>query len=337
MVIYRRNFTWSLLSLFLLSFQLSGQNSDFEILFYNTENFFDTLDNPNTLDEDFTPNGRFEYTGERFETKAQHLAKVINSSVDDGMPELIGLCEVENEEVIKSLIDNLHNKESYNFCLSNSNDLRGINNALIVHNRFSLLKLENHHIELEDERPTRPVLAVYLRDQLTKEHFWILINHWPSRYGGAEASDWKRLKASAVVKKAISEYQTEYPNAHIIVMGDFNDYPTNQSVMDLVNCEEKQLGCLVNTHSHIEGTGQGSYFYAGQWNMLDQILIGQSLTKPASQFYVPKNSGQIVKHDWMLYESKKHNQMLPNRTYSSGTYYGGYSDHLPVILRVSGK
>ncbi|GAB5538855.1 MAG: endonuclease [Salibacteraceae bacterium] len=301
-------------------------------MFYNTENLFDTIDNHTTIDEDFTPIGRLKYDSERYHTKIEHTARVINEAVLDGMPEIIGLAEIENTDVLHDLVSKLNNSSDYSVHVGISRDIRGIENALITHSRFKSIKLETHNIDLDEERPTRPILALLLEDTETKIQYWVMVNHWPSRYGGVEASNWKRVRALETLSAAILKYRQNYPDAKIVVMGDFNDDSTTDNIKALSKCETDSDPCLINTHAHIDGTGRGSYAYQGEWNMLDQIMVDKQLIDGSNLTWTKENAGDIVVKDWMLYESTKYDDFLPTRTYAGNRYYGGYSDHLPVIL-----
>lgn len=75
-------------------------NKPLAVAFYNVENLFDTLDDPSRLDDDFTPGGKQGWTEERYQTKLTNLSRVIDAM---GSPELIGVAEIENEQVLQDL------------------------------------------------------------------------------------------------------------------------------------------------------------------------------------------------------------------------------------------
>ena len=60
-------------------FKSSGKiEQAYTIAFYNLENLFDTKDDPNTLDDDFTPNGKKKWTYKRYGIKIKKLGSVIS-------------------------------------------------------------------------------------------------------------------------------------------------------------------------------------------------------------------------------------------------------------------
>lgn len=335
MIIVDRMLYLAIITLILFDCTALKAQGNFEVMFYNVENLFDTLDNPYTIDEDYTPFGKLEYNTERFNNKAANIASVINASVDGGMPEIIGLCEVESTVALDALFSQLNNAKQYTYLTSGTNDRRGIQNALIVHQRFEIIETEVHQVDLKKERPTRPVFCVHLEDIQTKARFWVIVNHWPSRYGGAEESNWKRMAASDVVLKTIATYRKQTSKSSIIVMGDFNDYPSNESLMNLERCKGKKDPCLTSVHKYLHEEGLGTHSYLGEWHIMDQILVSNHFLKDSSnELKITPNSGTIVKHRWMLYENKEFNDFLPSRYFSRDGYFGGYSDHLPVLVKV---
>ena len=75
--------------------------------FYNLENLFDTINDPNTFDEDWTPKGSQHWTFDKYQNKLTHLARVlaeIGSSENPESPTFIGGCEIENRGVLEDLI-----------------------------------------------------------------------------------------------------------------------------------------------------------------------------------------------------------------------------------------
>lgn len=304
------------------------------VMFYNVENLFDTLDHPNTYDEDFTPSGKLEYSAQRYEQKVIHIAQVIDSAFYPSKPDIIGLCEVENRIVVNDLCKRI-SAAQWQIVHFDSPDGRGIDNALIFNSgRFSLVKSEPIPVDLGlEDRPTRDILFVQLEETTTGEIFELYVNHWPSRYGGAEASNWKRMKASQSVQQAITGVGLEDKN--VLVLGDFNDYPNNESILSLTNCDTGL--CLQNLFEKYQGTNTGSYVYKGEWGVLDQILINKHLNDGLGEWIIKPESAQPFKRDFMLYKSEKTGDKYPSRTYGGVRYFGGFSDHLPVIVTLIPK
>jgi predicted extracellular nuclease len=319
-------------------FDLSAQKS-YKIAFYNVENLFDTEDDPVTLDEDFTPEGRQEWTAERYEAKLGKISQVLDSL---RKPHFIGLAEIENQKVLEDLINTESLKtEDYGIVHKNSPDRRGIDVALLYKKQdFKILETEFIRINfpdyIEKDYTSRDIL--YAKGKLSNgEVLHVFVNHWPSRRGGLKQSEPKRLFVAQHVKKAVDDILYKDPKALVVLMGDFNDEPNNSSITSV-------LGALPDDSAALEGLlyncfyvqdqeKKGSYNYRGNWNMLDQIIVSGYLKDPKSPLMVKKPT--IHKYKWLLYEGK--NGATPNRTYGGPNYYGGFSDHLPVSIELKGR
>ena len=225
-----------------------------------------------------------------------------------------------------------------------SPDYRGIDNALIYQKKlFQVLKTDVITINFpksvigEEKYTTRDILQVTgLFNGKTKLH--IFVNHFPSRYGGREQSEPKRLYVAQQLKNAIDKIFIEDDNANIIVMGDLNDEPDNNSVAKtlqaLPELSDVKNPTLVNCSAELDKAGKGTYNFRGNWNMLDQIIVSSPLLNKKSKLGI----GEFVIHQekWMMYENKKYG-LTPSRTYGGPNYYGGISDHLPVYIEVKTK
>jgi endonuclease/exonuclease/phosphatase family metal-dependent hydrolase len=127
------------------------------------------------------------------------------------------------------------------------------------------------------------------------------------------------------------------PDAKIIIMGDFNDEPTNRSIYEMLYANNKHKNAnsreLYTLMYDLHNTGNiGTYFYRGRWNMLDQIIISRPLLIDKSGYHTDFDGGNIFRQEWMLYMNEKYNESVPNRTYGGPEYYGGVSDHFPVFV-----
>lgn len=304
-----------------------------EVVFYNVENLFDTVDDTLTLDDEFLPDSAKQWTDERYQKKLSDLAKVLTSISVDGTPEIVGVCEVENRQVVEDLFrtDSL-GKVKFSVIHEESPDARGIDVAL-AYNADVLKELYHEKIRysfsFEPETTTRDILYAKLLSGNDTIH--VFVNHWPSRRGGQEASEPKRLKAATVLRTKIDSVLLKDHNAKIIAMGDFNDYPINRSMTEVMNCEPGANQHLTNlTYNHHQA-GLGTYNYRGEWGMLDQFIVSDGLLHAKSGYAVNDSSATVFKEDWLLY-FPENGEPSPNKTYGGPTYYGGYSDHLPIRL-----
>lgn len=308
------------------------------VAFYNVENLFDTNDDPITYDEEFLPSGDKNWTYQRYQDKLIKIAAVIDSLKEPSNPALVGLCEIENEKVLKDLISVKGLSPSdYAVVHKESRDYRGIDVALIYNTRlFDPFVQKDYEIVFPDDPDykTRDILKVSgVMGKTDTLH--ILVNHFPSRRGGQQESEPKRLFVASKLKAIIDEIYQADDDAKIIVMGDFNDEPYNKSIREVLEAEpeisEVEKGELYNTLAKPDREGQGSYKYRGNWNMLDQIMVSPALLSGSSGYFYLINSAEVFKKPWLLQQEGDYIG-YPDRTYAGSKYLGGYSDHLPVFV-----
>ena len=305
-------------------FSQNNNSDELFLMFYNVENLFDTLDSPNTKDEEFLPSSEKKWGSYRYNYKIQQLEKVFNKIIEKenekNLPDIIGLCEVENKLVIEDLLKtDVFKNHNYSIIHKQSPDGRGIDCALLVNSKFEVL--QNDFIQInnpKESRTTREI--VYSRLKFKNQIINVFVNHWPSRWGGQEASNHKRVFVAKVLRKYIDENTSQ--NDLNLIMGDFNDYPSNESLDEILVKED-----LLNLMSSSQVTGIGSYNYRGNWDWLDQIII----SKEISSFKLIKFGA--FEEDFMMYTNKK-GEVYPSRSFGGNNWYGGYSDHLPVFLKM---
>ena len=296
------------------------------VMFYNVENLFDTINSVTTSDSEFLPDGKKQWNTYRYNYKLNQLAKVFSSIMqdenNDKMLDIIGLCEVENKLVIDDLLQKpIFNNHNYTIIHQDSPDGRGIDCALLFDNKFQLLKHDFIRIDNPDSnRSTRDI--VYAKLKFKNEVINIFVNHWPSRWGGQEETNHKRVFVAKVLKDYINLNTSE--DEYTLIMGDFNDYPSNESLSEvLVNND------LINLMSTDLVFGSGSYNYRGNWNWLDQIIVSKSFMNSNMQLLY----GGAFQKDFMLYANKK-GEIYPSRSFGGNNWYGGFSDHLPIYCRI---
>ena len=307
------------------------------VAFYNVENLFDTKDEPGKKDEEFTPEGEKKWTNARYQAKIRDVSKVISSINEGDLPEIVGLAEVENKKVLNDLIHTgLLVRGKYKVVHDESPDFRGIDCALIYRpEEFKVLKQMAIPVHFKDEPnyKTRDILYVKGRAP-DREVFHIFVNHWPSRIGGLEKSEPNRVEVAQILKSKIDSILETDPGADIIVMGDMNDEPANKSVHEILGAQKPGVGNgeLVNLMYPADLEGKGTYFYRGNWNMLDNLIVSRSLLDDKG-FQCFEKKGFIYHETWMEYQNRD-GVATPNRTYGGPNYYGGVSDHFPVYFRL---
>lgn len=305
------------------------------IVFYNVENLFDTENEPGKRDGEFTPDGSKKWTEERYQKKLDTLARVLSSINENELPEIIGLCEVENKKVVTDLVNSTHlAKGNYKVVHFESPDFRGIDCALIYRpDEFKVVKSFPVRVNFKDDSKytTRDILYVK-GETKNREEFHIFVNHWPSRIGGVAKTEPKRIEVAGILKSKIDSVLAASPKAKIIVLGDMNDEPSNRSLIEILDAQkpETQNAELVNLMYPIHEKNKGSYNYRGNWNMLDNIVVSTNLLDKRGFECIDKQ-GFVFSKVWMEHKNRN-GQISPGRTYGGPNYYGGISDHFPVYF-----
>ncbi|NLP57310.1 endonuclease/exonuclease/phosphatase family protein [Lutibacter sp. B1] len=310
-------------------------NHAYTIAFYNLENLFDTKDDPLTLDDDFTPEGKKHWNYKRYKKKIKRLGSVIaqlGAEKSFHTPAIVGVVEVENRNVVNDLVHSKHlEKHHYDFVHYDSPDERGIDVALLYKKElFELLSSETFTLYLESENGdrdfTRDILLV--KGNLNGELVHVIINHWPSRRDGSDITEEKRIKAAKLVLEIVGKINAETENAKIIVMGDFNDDPTSNSVKEyLVN------DTFYNPMERLINTGKGTLSHRKTWHLFDQIIFSKNFLTIEPNKHSFKYAEVFDKEFLKVWKGKLKGS--PYRTYIGKWYKGGFSDHFPVYVYLS--
>lgn len=307
------------------------------LAFYNVENLFDTINDPDSNDDEYLPQSKLAWTKERYVHKINNLAKVIDRLGDSDGPEIIGLSEVENRQVLKDLIHSeFLKKKGYGIIQFESPDRRGIDVALLYKkNRFKPYATISKSIELPGNKSFRTRAILLVSGTIGKDTIHFLVNHWPSRLGGKEKSEAKRMLAASTAKALSDSLFALSKNFAVVIMGDFNDEPFNKSIRKILGVKDKADLCALNDYYNpfyrIREEGAGTYKYKGAWELFDQIFIsGKLLKKNTLQYEI--DSEDIYDPIWMYYKEDMNHG--PFRTYVGTRYYGGYSDHFPVYVQL---
>lgn len=311
------------------------------IAFYNLENFYDTVDNPNINDEDFLPAGAKNYNGKIYRTKVEHLATVVSQIGTDINPDgiaLIGVAEIENDTVLNDLIHHpLLINRNYGIVHYDSKDIRGVDVGLLYNPKyFTVLNSKKLFVHLPQGAKnsffTRDVL--WVKGILNSDTINVFVNHWPSRLGGEQRSAPGRAAGAMVDKRFIDSIEKINLNAKIIVMGDLNDDPVSASVTKVLNAkggtEDIKPGGLYNPWVELYKKGIGTLAYQDAWGLFDQIIISYSwLDKNQRGYFFYRQ--HIFNKEFMVENIGKY-KGYPMRTWDGNVYRGGYSDHFPTYI-----
>ena len=333
------------LLLFILLFvtQILILNSQtMKIMTYNVENLFDTRHDTLKNDQEYLPDSDLRWTNNRFYEKLHEVMQVIIGLGDEELPLLVGLCEVENDFVLKAMTQfEPYNQLGYDYVHYESPDIRGIDVALLYQkDKFTPLASRPIPVYLPNGQQGRDLL--YTCGTLTDSTFLHIIQvHFPSRREGALASEPNREAAAKAVRQVVDSVQALDPQAAIIIMGDFNDNPSDKVPTTTLAAMPYTSGSFENTKLYnlcwdgynYEDKEIGSYFHDGQWDMLDQIIVSGALLNgnlavramPKAEVYHPK---------WISKRDTRTGEMIPKRTYVGTFYQGGVSDHFPVFMEL---
>ena len=335
------------IGMMIFTYQIQAQDSKAYLLktiaFYNVENLFDIEDDPYTFDDDRTPTGKDVWTQEKYEDKLKKLSFVISDigREQSGIPPaIIGVCEIENFRVLEDLVNQpLLQGYDYGIVHYDSPDRRGIDVGLIYQrSMFTPQNSKSHRLLIyESEDPAK---RVYTRDQLVVsglfegEPMHFIVNHWPSRSGGEARSSYKRESAARLNNKIIDSLFVLDPYSKIVIMGDFNDDPTNKSIKKILGTRkdknETLAGELFNPMENMLKKGMGTLAFRDGWNLFDQIFISHALLGSDYSTYQFYRAG-IFNPPYLLTTSGQF-KGYPFRSYDFGGYTGGYSDHFPVFV-----
>jgi len=306
----------------------SSKETCYTIAFYNIENLFDTENDPNKEDDEYTPSGKLKWTDERLQKKLKNTAKVISSI--NNSPDIIGFAEIENTYILKELVKQEKIKqENYKIIHFEGNDSRGIDVALLYKEK-SFTLLEANPIKVEGMNNSRDILFVKGVTN-NNDTLYIFVLHATSRRVGTEESENKRIKACKTVRNAINKITQENSSAKIIVMGDFNDEPNNKSLKTIDDYQNGSFEMVNLMEKMLDDRSIGTAKHKNDWLIFDQILVSNNLIENNMQG-ITKANGFIFDEDWIMFENKKSKEISPNRTYVGNKYVGGYSDHLPVYV-----
>ncbi len=318
---------------------------DMRIMFYNVENLFDIYDDTLKIDEAFTPEGERHWNKGRFNKKLYNISKVITAIGQWELPEIVGLCEIENRFVLEQLINRTALKKfSYKIIHKESPDRRGIDVGFLYRkDKFKPISYEaiNVTFPFAANKPTRDILYVKGYNN-SNDTLHIFINHWPSRWGGQLETDRKRMFVASVVRKKVDSLFLADKNPNIIIMGDMNDYPDNKSVTEVLRAkhqyneiEEEELYNLA--YYLQEEKGKGTHKYQGEWGVLDQIIISGSLLMQNNSINMTKDDAHVFEAPFLLEQDKHYVGSKTFRTYIGFKFHDGFSDHLPVYIDLHTK
>jgi endonuclease/exonuclease/phosphatase family metal-dependent hydrolase len=329
--------------LFSLPFFSGGQDSCpiFRVMLYNVENYFDPFDDPLTRDEEFTPSGARSWTYGDFMEKSVKIARVIMAAGNPEPPAIVGLTEIENRFVLEKLVYETPLKRfGYRIIHEDSRDPRGIDAALIYRKDF--FKIDTFYyrkVHFKDTAARTRDILVVRGSPSGGDTLALIVNHWPSRYGGAAGSSYKRMAAAFAMREIITELYEKNPCENIVAMGDFNDEPDDPSMKAITApYDPARETCMAKMVNLMPVAGlfplTGTIKHEGHWYFFDQIIVSKSLLEGSNRLEVYQRKAAVLSAAFLLETDNSHLGVKPFRSFVGPANHHGFSDHLPVIIDI---
>ena len=318
----------------------------YKVMFYNFENLFDTINDPEILDEEFTPDGPKKWNSVKYNKKIGNLERVLFdiAALDKNYPAVIGVSEVENRSVLEDVIATPKlAPANYRIVHYDSPDARGVDVAFFY--RPDVFELEGSApipftMEGLPNFKTRDIVTMW--GTIEGEPFYFMVAHWPSRLGGKEASAPKRERAAEIMRRAADSVLRLDPATKVVMMGDFNDDATDDSITEVLGAKgdsrKLEPGDYYNPFINVLKAGYGTLAYQDAWNLFDNIVVSENLVagdglkirkaSPKARFY-----GNIFSRPYMIQQEGQY-KGYPLRTFVGNNFQGGYSDHFPVYIYI---
>ncbi len=323
----------------------------FGVAFYNLENLFDTINNNGTYDLEYSPAGAKKWNGLKYRNKIENLARAITAFTTPTTPNgpaFIGVSEIENrsvlEDLVKAVDDRLRSegRQPWNLRIvhHDSPDRRGVDVGALYNERyFKFISVSNTTLTIPDNPNFRTRDQMCVTGRMGSDTVSIIVNHWPSRLGGQEQSSYLREAAAGLCKHIADSIWSLRPDEGVIVMGDLNDDPFDKSCAKVLGASKKEKGVephgFFNPFWSLLDKGIGTLAYNSAWNLFDQIIVSGTLLEQNTGADTLHFTRAMVNNFDFLKDTEGTRQGYPRRTFASGMYLNGFSDHFPteILLR----
>lgn len=318
------------------------------VAFYNVENVFDTINDPDVDDDEFLPNSVKRWDSQKYWKKMGNLDRVFYGIAASckSYPTIIGVSEIENRNVLEDLVaQEKMSRANYQIVHYDSPERRGVDVALMY--RPDQFKYEGSypiHVTFTGipNTKTRDVLSVW--GTIEGERFCFFVTHMPSRLGGQAASESRRIDVARIIRHAADSIMAERPDTKIVIMGDMNDDPIDKSLAEAIGGKQKvkdiTKGGMYNPFYDMYKAGFGTLAYGDAWNVFDNLIVNENLlnaTTGSLKLYKSDENkfyGNIFTRPFMLQQSGQYKN-YPLRTFVGSSFQGGYSDHFPVYIYIA--
>ena len=260
----------------------------------------------------------------------------------------VGVAEVENIGCLKDLCAELKKKHNrtYEPILLEGPDRRGVDVGFLYNpEMFKVTNTKGYTLNAHyaDGGRVRSrfelLISGYIIGAGSPEKIHVIVNHWPSRYGGELSSRATRDTAAMLCRSICDSLYKKEPRAKIVVMGDLNDDPQNKSCCEALGAKKEIKDCVepgscFNPWWNILNKGIGTLGYKGNWNLFDQIIFTDYFLKNYDGKDKPTltfSRAEVLNRKF-LRSNEGDRQGYPLRTFSGGVFLNGYSDHFPTMI-----
>ncbi|MBO7120125.1 MAG: endonuclease/exonuclease/phosphatase family protein [Bacteroidaceae bacterium] len=293
------------------------------VVWWNVENVFDCQHDTLKDDHEFLPEGTYHWTKSRYWKKLDDLSRTIAAIAgDDGWPMIVGMCEVENDTVLRDLTRRSPLRRArYSYIHEEGPDRRGVDVALLYDSlQFRLVGHKAIAIPSKEHgfNPTRDILHAWGICTALPDTLHIIVVHLPSRAGSGRKGEMHRR----IVVGKLCELLDELAGKSVVLMGDFNAEPTDKVFRSI----GQRLTSLMPQSRKELRQAKGTYYFRKVWGYIDHILVSPSV--------LPQIKGSVAVgcFPFLLTE-----QGTPWRTFQGPVYKGGISDHLPIWVDLLSK
>lgn len=292
------------------------------VMWWNVENLFDCQHDSLHDDLEFLPEGIHHWTRGRYWKKLDNLSRTIAAVAgDDDWPMAIGICEVENDTVLRDLTRRSPLRIArYAYIHEESPDPRGIDVAMLYDSlQFRPLGHQAIRIPSVDHGhpPTRDILYVWGLCPTQPDTLHFIMLHLPSRAGSGRQGEAHRKLAVRTLCTLLDSLQDK----SILLMGDFNAEPRD-AIFRIIG--DRMISLMPQSRKELR-RAQGTYYFQHLWGFLDHILVSQRLHPRCKEL-------KVGRFPFLLTEKG-----TPWRTYQGPVYKGGFSDHLPIWVDLSSR
>jgi endonuclease/exonuclease/phosphatase family metal-dependent hydrolase len=270
--------------------------------------------------------------------KISQLASIVRKMNGGLGPDILGVCEVENEAVLQRLVEALSPLgRDYQVMHHDTSDARAIDVAFVYDASRFTAEADFHHVVLKRNN-TRDLYQVDFRTSLGRQ-LVVIGNHWPARSGGRWDSQPYRIIAAETLSYWLARIQEIHGrNANILVMGDLNDEPWDRAVSDYAlstvsraKVSHARSPMLWNLMWKAAGEGIGTHYFDNFPNLLDQFLVTRGLGRKEGEIRVEPDSAEVLRFPEMVATGVYGVPRRFGRPSKPKTFdRDGYSDHFPI-------